>query len=251
MIATFFKHRSRFDFSRKTFDIGRPIFHSKSLEDNFFVLRIYQLDNNDYEGFYKYHLQHYLKTNPSQEEAFFKHVYDVLLNRIKYFKRQGPFTPKYANGLENSRKLEPFLEYLKSIDRWHKSEPLDAVIGEKDNLINKLKQRIEDLEAQLKQATKFDAGEKIVISKTGLPAFMNVIHQLQDLSLPNGNKLTRSQTQSPWYKMIAKYFMHGDKDISIDTARNYFPANKNDTSLKFIEIAKKDQLFEISPKRDK
>jgi len=69
--------------------------------------------------------------------------------------------------------------------------------------------------------------------------------------LPNDNKLTRSQAQSPWYKMIAKYFMHGEKDISIDTARNYFPAQKNDKPAKFIEIPEKDKLFKIVRKDDK
>ena len=69
--------------------------------------------------------------------------------------------------------------------------------------------------------------------------------QLQDLMFHNGNKLVHSQAQSPWYKMIARYFMHGDKDISIDTARNYFPDQKDDKPAKFIEIAEKDKLFRI------
>ena len=65
------------------------------------------------------------------------------------------------------------------------------------------------------------------------------------------NKLSRSQTQSPWYKMIAKYFLHGDKEISIDTARNYFPAKKGEKPAKFIEIAEKDKLFKIVRKDGK
>jgi hypothetical protein len=91
----------------------------------------------------------------------------------------------------------------------------------------------------------------MVIDKSGLPAFMNLIEQIQDLTVPNGNKLTRSQTQSPWYKMIAKYFMHGDEEICIDTARNYFPAKKGDKPAKFIEIAEKDKLFKIVRKENK
>ena len=84
-----------------------------------------------------------------------------------------------------------------------------------------------------------------------MPAFMDLIQQIQDLTLPNDNKLARSQAQSPWYKMIAKYFMHGEKDISIDTARNYFPAQKGDKPAKFIEITEKDKLFKIIRKDDK
>jgi len=189
--------------------------------------------------------------HPAQEEKFFKHVYDIVINRIKHFKRQDPFSSKYAVGLENSRRLEEFLEYLKTIDRWHKTEPIESLIGDKDNQINKLGQRIAELERQLKEATKYDAAERIVIDKGGIPAFMNLIYQIQDLTLPNDNKLTRSQTQSPWYKMIAKYFMHGDKDIFIDTTRNYFPAKKDDKPPKFIEVAEKDKLFKIVRKEDK
>jgi hypothetical protein len=48
--------------------------------------------------------------------------------------------------------------------------------------------------------------------------------------------------------MIAKYFKHGDKDISIDTAHNYFPANKDDKPAKYINIDKDDKLFKIVPK---
>ena len=247
----FFRFRSRFDFNPNRFEIGNPIFQNKIQADNFFLKKLYKLLENEFEGYYKFHLSYFLASHPNDEEAFFKHVYDVVVNRIKHFKRLDPFSKKYARALEPTRQLEVFLTFLKSVDRWHKTDPIESVIGDKDNQIDKLKQRIVELESQLKETAKFDAAEKVVIDKGGLPAFMNLIDQLQDLTLPNENKLTRSQTQSPWYKMIAKYFMHGDKEISIDTARNYFPAKKDDKPAKFIEIAEKDKLFKIVRKDDK
>jgi len=45
--------------------------------------------------------------------------------------------------------------------------------------------------------------------------------------------------------LIAKYFQHGENEIPIDTARNYFPAQKQDKPAKFIAIAEKDKLFKI------
>jgi hypothetical protein len=168
----------------------------------------------------------------------------------RHFKRQDPFSAKYAAGLEQTRKLEAFLEFLKSIDQWHKVEPLESVIGEKDKLISQLKRRIADLEAQLKQAREFDANEKVVITNGYMAAFMDLMNQLQSLTW-NNTKLVSTQGQSPWYKMIAKYFMHGDKPISIDTARNYFPARRNDKPSKYIEIAESDKLFNIIPKEKK
>ena len=46
---------------------------------------------------------------------------------------------------------------------------MESVIGEKDMLIGQLKSRIAELESQLKETGKYDAGEKIVISKGNLP----------------------------------------------------------------------------------
>jgi len=251
MTSIYFKYRGRFDFSPHHFEIGNPIIQNKVRADNFFLLKLYNLADNQFKLYYEFHLAYFLENHVGDEEAFFKYVYDVVINRIKHFKRLDPFSDKYARHLEPTRKLEAFLDFLKTIDKWHKTQPIESVISDKDKQIDKLKQRVADLETQLKEATKYHAAEKIVIDKGGIPAFMNLIHEIQGLALPNGNKLARSQAQSPWYKMIAKYFMHGEKDISIDTARNYFPAQKEDKPAKFIEIAEKDKLFRIVPKNDR
>jgi hypothetical protein len=79
---------------------------------------------------------------------------------------------------------------------------------------------------------------------------MNLIDQLQDLSLGD-KKLVTSQEQSPWYKMIAKYFMHGNNDIPIRTAQNYFPSRNKPKPSKYINIAEEDKLFKIVPKPKK
>lgn len=246
----YFKFRSGFDFSPHRYDIGRPLFSNRKLENNFFLLKIYEIDVTEYSLFYEYQLGFYLKADTGEEEAFFSHVYDIVISRIRHFKRQDPFSSKYASGIEQTRKLEAFLAFVKTIDRWHKVEPLESVIGEKDKLIEQLKERVAELEAQLKQARDFDANEKIVITNGYIAAFMDLIEQLQALNLGD-KKLATSQGQSPWYKMIAKYFMHGDKPISIDTARNYFPANKNDKRPKYINIDEEDKLFKIVPKNKK
>jgi hypothetical protein len=246
----YFKFRNRFDFSPHRYDIGRRLFSNRKLEDNFFLLKIYEIDDSEYGLFYNYQLGFYLETHPGKKELFFNHVYDIVINRIRHFKRQDPFSSKYKSGLAQTPKLEAFLEYLKSIDRWHKIEPLESVISEKNKLIDQLKEEVAELGAQLKQAREFDANEKIVITNGYIAAFMDLIDQLQGLSLGD-KKLATSQGQSPWYKMIAKYFMHGDKPISIDTARNYFPARKNDKPSKYLNIAEEDKLFKIVPKPKK
>ena len=251
MTTTYFKHRGKFDFSPHRYEIGNPIFQNKALEGNLFLVKLYKLPENEYAAFYEFHLDHFIKVHPGSEEAFFYHVNDITLSRIKHFKRLDPFSSKYASGLEHTRKLESFQQYLTTVDQWSKRGPLETMIDEKDALIERLKEQIKQLEAQIKEFNKFDAGEKVVIAKGELAAFMNLVLQVQELTLPNGNKFVRSQTQSPWYKMIAKYFQHGENEIPIDTARNYFAAQKHDKPAKFIEIAEKDKRFIIKPKEKK
>jgi len=251
MKPTFFKHRHKFDFSPNRFEIGHPIIQNKKLEDNLFLLKLYQLAETEYAAYYQFHLDEYLKGDPLGEETFFNHVKDTVISRIKHFKRLDPFGGKYASGLEHTRILQSFQQYLSTIDRWSKIGPLETLISEKDSLIARLKENIQELEAQLAALNKYEASEKIVIAKSHLAAFMDLVLQVQELTLPNGHKFVRSQTQSPWYKLIAKYFVHGENEIPIDTARNYFTAQKGEKPAKFIQIAEKDKLFKIKPEDKK
>ncbi|WCT11021.1 hypothetical protein [Mucilaginibacter jinjuensis] len=249
--SKYFKFRGRFDFSPHRFEIGNPIIQNKALSDNFFLNKLYKLGKEEFSSYYNFHLIYFSKCNPEQEEEFFYHVTDIVISRIAFFKKKDPFSSSYPDHMATARQLEAFLYFLKKVDRWHKLAPIESVVAEKDRMIDQLNGRIADLEAQLKESTKYDAGEKIVIDKGSISTFMNLVHQIQDLKLPNNNRLARSQAQSPWYKMIAKYFKHGDKDISIDTAHNYFPANKDDKPSKYINIAEDDKLFKIVPKEKK
>ena len=248
---SYFRFRGRFDFSPNRFEIGNPLIQNTIQADNFFLKKLYQLSERDFGSYYQFHLSYFLESHLNQEEAFFKYVYGIVATRINYLNSLNPYSGTAKRNIEPKKKLDAFLNFLKTIDRWHTMEPLESVIGEKDKQIDKLTLRVAELEGQLKEATKYDVPEKVVIDKGHLPAFMDLFEQIQGVTAPNGNKLVRSQTQSPWYKMIAKYFMHGDKEISIDTARNYFPAKKGDKPAKFIEIAEKDKLFKIVRKDDK
>ncbi|HTK18855.1 MAG TPA: hypothetical protein VL442_05065 [Mucilaginibacter sp.] len=249
--SLYFKFRNRFDFSPHRHEIGNPITQNRSLEDNFFLLKLYGLSAIDFQAYYHFHLNYFLENRPGEEELFFNHVADIVKVRIDYFKRQDPISSKYARNMANAQKLEAFLVFLKTIDRWHKLEPIESVVAEKDREIDRLHAKIAELEISLKEAVRYDTSEKVNITKGTIAAFMDVIKQLQELTTRENSKMVSSQTQAPWYKMIAKYFKHGDKDISIDTARNYFPAQKDDKPAKFIEIAEKDKLFRIVPKESK
>jgi len=211
MKPSYFKHRGKFNFSPHRYEVGNPISQNKRLESNLFLVKLYKLGEDEYSAFYQFHLDHFLKQNLGNEEAFFYHVKDITLNRIKHFKRLNPFSSKYASGLEHTPKLESFQQYLSTIDQWSKRGPLETMIDEKDELIERMREQIKQLEAQIKEQNKYEAGEKIVIAKGELAAFMDLVLQVQELTLHNGHKFVRSQTQSPWYKLIAKHFQHGEK----------------------------------------
>ncbi|MCF8453971.1 MAG: hypothetical protein K9G42_12250 [Pedobacter sp.] len=246
----YFKLRDRFDFSPNPYEIGRPVFRNKALEDNFFLLKIYQIPEADYTAFYQFQLEHFLQTNPGQEEAFFNHVEDIVINRIRHFKRQDPFSSNYASNMESSRKLQSFQQFLGTIDQWHQHKPLESVISEKDEQITQLKAQIQALEAKLKDLQQYETSEKIRIVEGKLATVIDLFRQLQELTLPDERKLLRSQTQSPWYKILAKYFNHGESEIPINTARNYFPAQKDVKLIKGSEVQQEDKLFKIIENKD-
>ena len=246
--SIYFKYRDSFNFSPHRFEIGNAIIQNKGLADNFFIKRLYDLNEQEYRPYYYFHLDYFSINHPDQEEQYFNHVIDIVINRIDHYKKKDPFSSSYPDYMASVKKLELFFTFLKTVDRWHKLEPIESVVAEKNREIDRLNGKIEMLEAQLKEATKYDASEKIMLSRGGIAVFMDLVHQIQDLKLPNDNKLARSQGQSPWYKMIAKYFKHGDKDIPIETAQNYFPANKDDKPSKYIKIDEEDKLFKIVPK---
>jgi len=248
---TYFKFRERFELFPHRYDIGWLIFTDRVFGLNFFVDKIYKIRVDEYASFYNHQLNYYLEGNVGQEEAFFNHVYHIVTERIGYYKGLKPFVSAYAKGLIYTEKLEAFLAFLKTIDRWHKTQPLESVISDKNRRIDQLEARIKELESQLKEAAKYEAGEKIIISKDGLPVFIDLIDQVRELKLPNGNKLVNSQTASPWYKLVAKHFLNGDKPIAIGTAQNYFPADKDNPPPKYTIISEKDKLFKIIQKPKK
>lgn len=251
MKPIYFKLRGRFNFSPHPYEIGRPVFRNIALEDNFFILKIYEIDETEYPALYQFQLEHFLRGNSGQEEAFFYHAEDIVINRIKHFKRQDPFSSNYALNMESSRKLQAFQQFLTTIDQWNHHKPLESVISEKDEQIIQLKTEIQNLEARLKDLQRYESSEKIRIVEGKLATVIDLLQQIQDLTLPDERKLFRSQTQSPWYKLISKYFNHGENEIPINTARNYFPAQKDVKLIKGSEVQEEDKLFQIVENKER
>lgn len=143
-------------------------------------------------------------------------------------------------------KLQAFQQFLTTVDQWHHHKPLESVISEKDEQIIQLKADIQVLEAKLKDLQQYETPEKIRIIEGKLATVVDLFRQIQDLTLPNERKLFRSQTQSPWYKLISKYFSHGENEIPINTTRNYFPAQKDVKLIKGSKVQESDKISRIT-----
>ncbi|WP_120183190.1 hypothetical protein [Pelobium manganitolerans] len=210
-----------------------------------FFLKLYKLRDSEYPAFYQYHLAYFLKESNLEEKEFFRYVYELTTSRIQYHKQQTPFGSRHVLNKQSLEKLNLFLKFLHSIDQWNHHKSLEILLVEKEERIQKLMDQISELEAQIKELNQYEPAEKISITNGKLATVIDLFRQLQELNSPDEKKLFRSQTQSPWYKMLSKYFLHGEKEIPINTARNYFPANRNTKLIKGSEVPESDKLFRI------
>ncbi len=243
MLHSYFKIRDPWNFKPHQFEIGTPFIRS-SFHDNHFFLKLHKLQENKFPDFYNYHLRHYLENFPGGEQDFHRYLSDIVSTRIAHLKLTDPFTRKALHAKRQMQQLTAFQKFLGSIDQWKSSQALEVVIAEKNNEIAGLKNQISELSDLLQALRQFEPSTKIDIRDKHLPTFIDLIHQLQDLVLPSGHRLFNFQGQSAWYKLVSKYFTHDRKPIPIETARNYFPVQKEKTS-KAVEVPKGLQLFTI------
>ncbi|WP_158796403.1 hypothetical protein [Pedobacter sp. L105] len=237
MKKSYFKFRGRFDFNPHRYEIGNPVIQNKRLENNFFFKKLNEIEESEYDAYFSYHQHFFIKQFPAEGYQFLLYVLDLLDKRIENYDRKDFYT-NAVRTLNNLDILKSFREVLMRKGNWDIEKGIKEKLLAQELLNSQLKDKI-------KLATKFDAIEKINIPEGALPAFIYLIKLIQQLELPSGQKLAKAQSQSPWYKMIGKYFHHGGKEISLDTLRNYFPATKDGKLIKGSEISEENQIFEI------
>ncbi len=243
MLHSYFKIRDPWNFKPHQFEIGTPFIRS-SFHDNHFFLKLYKLVENEFADFYNYHLGHYLENFPGDEQDFHRYVSDIVSTRVLQLKLTDQYSRKALRAKVEIQQLTTFQTFLHSVDKWNSLQALEVVISENNKEIVGLKQQITDLKDQLDALRRYETKTKIDIRDKHLPTFVHLMHQLQDLILPDERRLFNFQEQSGWYKLVSKYFTHDRKPIPIETARNYFPVQKEKTS-KEIEVPVHLQLFTI------
>jgi len=240
----YFKFRDPFDKSPHKFEIGNPIKFDRKKGDNFFFKKFFSLEPVEYAKYYKFHLDWFVLYNDNTEKEFFTHVLDKIDDQIAHYHKKSITALDTIKSLDALRK---FKDVVGHFDKWHIKKSLETVVSEKDIEILKLKKEILLLKKQIKLLSRYEPDQKIRLMDGNLTQLIDLIKQIQELETPDGKKLARSQSQSPWYKMIGRYFQHGESEISLETLRNYFPANKTGKLIKGSDVSESNKLFKIIP----
>lgn len=100
---------------------------------------------------------------------------------------------------------------------------------------------------ELDKLKKYETEYKERITKGYLHTFIDIINQLAEVIVPNGNntRLLSASTESVWMKMICRYFQHGDEEINMETIRSRYTSHRGNPSSKYRLIREKDRLFRI------
>jgi hypothetical protein len=243
----YFKPCIRFKRREHPYDIGMPFSWWRGHYDRHFLNNLYERKENEFDAYYKYHLDYFLKTNTgSQEVEFYKHLRDLIQDGIAVLIKEDKPGSKTKHERTNIQKaqLRAFADYLNSIDQWAVRPQLE-VYTEKDATIARLQNKIAALEKQISEMKEYDVVQKIRIEESHLPTVIDLIQQLRDLQLPSERKLLRCDHKTPYYKMISRYFSIDGKDIPIETAKNYFSDKQDDIGVKGTKVPPENKLFKI------
>lgn len=246
MHINYFKPKKAFSVKSHRYDLGTFFGLWRIHDDNHFLLKIYRIEENEFEDYYMYHLDYAMKNSLVDQKEFFRHVWQIVQIRIKHFEAQNPFSNNHGIHKHSLKKLEQFEKYLKSIDIWD-ARPSSMVIEEKENIIQRQKEIIEQLQTRLDELKVFEVSQKIRIEEGYVATFIDLLKQIEKLELPLGRKLILSDHQIVYPRMIGKYFSDGGDDLSVETLRNYYVGKNGDVTSKGTEIKAEHKLFRIVP----
>ena len=246
MSINFFRPRDRFDFSKDTLDIGNPISWKRAHFKKHFFKRVFAINDNLIDKFYRRHLAYYLAMHPKgNEEIFFKYLWELIESQLKVLMGKDVYDSNHLNNERQIEQLKKFTGVLISHDRWNFHKSNEAVVANQELEIYALKQDIIRLKSELKKATTLEKDGYINIRAGRAHTFYDLIHKLQEIKLPDGLELLYPADQIIWRRMICKFFREDHKEINFHTIHRYFPADKKNLGNKYKEIDQKDKLLDI------
>lgn len=149
--------------------------------------------------------------------------------------------------MEILEKLLHFQKHLRSIDRWDTQNTLPEIIADEHTEIRKQQSEIARLKEELKKAILLEKEIYINIRAGRSHTLYDIIHQLQEIKLPDSFELLYPADQIIWRRMICKFFREDKKEINFSTIHRYFPTDKKNLGNKYKGIDEKDKLFKINP----
>jgi len=245
MSITYFKQRERFDFSNDTLDIGNPLTWKRAHFLKHFFKRVFAINEDRLEEFYRHHLTYYLVNHTDgNEETFFKYLWDIVERQLKVLTGKDVYDKNHIRNESEIEQLKKFSAILIPFDQWNFHKSNDAVIAQQESEIYILKQQIIGLKSELKKATSLDTEYHINIADGQLLTVVDLFKKMEDLNT-HGKELLFAQFQIIWAKMICRYFRHGGKEINFDTLRRYFPGDKENPGVRSASVPAKNQLYNI------
>lgn len=246
MINNYFRPRNRFDFSDKSLDIGNPITWSRSHFLKHLFKKIFSLKKSRFLEFYQRHLNYYLTNfEHAYEEMFFKNLFHIVDRQLRVLKAKDVYADNHVKNQRELQQLSQFADVLISLDLWNEHKANDSVVAKQESEILALKQKIELLKTELKEAKRLDTSQYIDIAKGGFLNFIDLINQLQELKLSSGRELVFSEFPIVWVKLICRFFREDHKEIEFDRVRRYFPKDKRNPGNRSSSVPLNQHLFEI------
>lgn len=244
------KHIQRWTFNSKEkskYQVGPMILFNDIHLRNYFLMKIYRpyINRSNYEEFYNFHLSHYLTTDPdATEEKHFKFIWK-LINRGIYYHEDRPYTPLSIKRLD---KLEEFQQFLKGMDKWDISVPLNEAMKEKAKRMACLEEELETVKKEL-AFFKIPDQFKINIQNVGKAPIIDLLIQFQGLKSPvNGSMVLHTTAQTVWAKILSNNFLDKGTPIKYGTALNYFKIEDDfdkDNPIRKTSIKDKDRIYRI------
>lgn len=232
------------------YDIGMPFFWWKGHYDIHFLNTLYRIDEDEFAGFYAYHLDYFRKANGNADESrFFGHVRDIVKDELKNLIADDKRKSKDLHRRTVQRKLHlrAFLGYLDTVDVWKADRTKDEIIAAKEAEIVQFKEMVNELKQQVRELKKLDTDDYINIPKGYLLTIADLLIKMQEKETPENKELVFSIHSSVWVKMMCRYFRHDNQPISPETLRRYFPADRSDMGSKYAGIPSKHRLFDTRP----
>src|SRR5690606_9601511 len=145
--------------------------------------RLYERTHDEFGAYYDHHLQFFLQENEEATEIeFFRHVNDIASDELNKLiandKRESK--SKHKSIVQQKKVLRAFLDYLASIDKWNTTKTKDEIIAEKESEIRELKEVVEQLTQELKEAQNLESEGFINIPEGYVLTVVDLFVKLRD-----------------------------------------------------------------------